>query len=144
MPIRRRLLQVRQNLRDDRRLFDAGNHLELPAAARTGLDVDPEQSGSQVAISRSQSIAKPSERNWRFMYAMFSRVHCAGGTPLAIAVAAGQPDDTPALRAAAARARRLREAEQLLAADPVVQALLRDFPGARIVPGSVEPLDPSH
>ncbi|HMQ71056.1 MAG TPA: DNA polymerase III subunit gamma/tau [Rubrivivax sp.] len=66
------------------------------------------------------------------------------GTPLAIAVAAGQPDDTPALRAAAARARRLREAEQLLAADPVVQALLRDFPGARIVPGSVEPLDPSH
>ncbi|MCP5472343.1 MAG: MBL fold metallo-hydrolase [Sinobacteraceae bacterium] len=26
----------------DRRLFDAGNHLELPAAARTGLDVDPE------------------------------------------------------------------------------------------------------
>ena len=40
--------------------------------------------------------------------------------------------------------RRLREAEQLLAADPVVQALLRDFPGARIVPGSVEPLDPSH
>jgi DNA polymerase-3 subunit gamma/tau len=66
------------------------------------------------------------------------------GAPLTLTVAAGQPDDTPALRAAAARVRRLREAEQLLAADPVVQALLRDFPGARIVPGSVEPLDTSH
>ena len=66
------------------------------------------------------------------------------GAPLRIELAAGQPDDTPSLRAAAARARRLREAEQSLAADPVVQALLRDFPGARIVPGSIEPLDPSH
>ncbi|MBI3153990.1 MAG: hypothetical protein HYZ20_01125 [Burkholderiales bacterium] len=66
------------------------------------------------------------------------------GAPLRIELAAGQPDDTPALRAAAARARRLREAEQALVADPVVQALLRDFPGARIVPGSIEPLDSSH
>ena len=31
--IRRRAFQVRQNLRDDLRLLDAGNHPELPAAA---------------------------------------------------------------------------------------------------------------
>lgn len=64
--------------------------------------------------------------------------------PLRIELAAGQPDDTPALRAAAARARRLREAEQTLHADPLVRALLCDFPGARIVPGSIQPLDPAH
>jgi DNA polymerase-3 subunit gamma/tau len=66
------------------------------------------------------------------------------GRPVAIELQAGQPDDTPALREAAARARRQREAEQAIVTDPVVADLLDRFPGARIVPGSIKPLDPTH
>jgi hypothetical protein len=42
MPIRCRLLKVRQDLRNDLGLFDAGDHLELPAAAGAGADLDAE------------------------------------------------------------------------------------------------------
>jgi len=38
--IRGRLLQLCQDLRDDCRLLDAGNHLALPAAARAGVDLN--------------------------------------------------------------------------------------------------------
>jgi hypothetical protein len=40
--IRRRVLQVRQELRDDLRLLDAGDHLELVATARADADLDIE------------------------------------------------------------------------------------------------------
>ena len=66
------------------------------------------------------------------------------GHPVAVELKPGQPDDTPALREAAARARRQREAEQAITTDPVVVELLDRFPGARIVPGSIKPLDPTH
>ncbi len=68
----------------------------------------------------------------------------AVGQPITVELQAGQPDDTPALREAAARARRQREAEQAITTDPLVAELLDRFPGACIVPGSIKPLDPAH
>jgi len=54
-------------------------------------------------------------------------------------VEAGTATDTPAQRAAAERARRQNEAEQIIHNDPLVQALMQQFKTARIVPGSVKP-----
>lgn len=56
-----------------------------------------------------------------------------------IEVEAGAATDTPAQRAAAERARRQNEAEQIIHNDPLVQALMQQFKTARIVPGSVKP-----
>jgi DNA polymerase-3 subunit gamma/tau len=51
----------------------------------------------------------------------------------------GVVSDNPAKREAAERERRLREAEALIRADPLVQEMLAQFPTARIVPGSIKP-----
>jgi DNA polymerase-3 subunit gamma/tau len=61
------------------------------------------------------------------------------GEPVQIALEAGNPDDTPATRDAAARARRQAEAEATIQSDPVVRELLSQFKTARIVPGSIRP-----
>jgi DNA polymerase-3 subunit gamma/tau len=52
----------------------------------------------------------------------------------------GAPEDSPARRDAAERARRQAEAEATIQADPVVRELLAQFKGARIVPGSIKPV----
>jgi DNA polymerase III subunit gamma/tau len=52
---------------------------------------------------------------------------------------AGAVSDTPALRAAAERERRQREAEAAIADDPLVRSLLAQYKTARIVPGSIQP-----
>jgi len=52
----------------------------------------------------------------------------------------GTPEDSPARRDAAERARRQAEAEATIQGDPVVRELLATFRGARIVPGSIKPL----
>jgi DNA polymerase-3 subunit gamma/tau len=58
--------------------------------------------------------------------------------PLKLDVQAGPARDTPAIRASAERLRRQREAEQIIADDPVVRTLMAQYSGARIVPGSVK------
>jgi DNA polymerase-3 subunit gamma/tau len=60
------------------------------------------------------------------------------GTPLKLEVQAGPAIDTPAMRASAERLRRQREAEQVIAEDPIVRTLMAQYSGARIVPGSVK------
>ncbi|MBI5717538.1 MAG: DNA polymerase III subunit gamma/tau [Burkholderiales bacterium] len=52
----------------------------------------------------------------------------------------GTPEDSPARRDAAERARRQAEAEATIQGDPVVRELLATFKGARIVPGSIKPI----
>lgn len=59
--------------------------------------------------------------------------------PVQIEIEAGVATDTPAQRAGAERARRQNEAEQIIHNDPLVQALMKQFKTARIVPGSVKP-----
>src|SRR5438477_261494 len=59
--------------------------------------------------------------------------------PVRLEVESGIADDSPALRAAAERERRQREAEQIIHNDPLVQALMAQYKTARIVPGSIKP-----
>jgi DNA polymerase-3 subunit gamma/tau len=61
------------------------------------------------------------------------------GRPVELEVEAGVAEDSPALRAAAERERRQREAEQIIHNDPLVQALMAQYKTARIVPGSIKP-----
>jgi DNA polymerase III subunit gamma/tau len=61
-------------------------------------------------------------------------------SPLVLQLHAGVPSDSPALRDAALRARLQAQAEQTIHNDPVVLALLAQYPTARVVPGSVKPV----
>ncbi len=61
------------------------------------------------------------------------------GTAVALRVVPGPAADSPTRREAAERARRQQAAERAIDDDPVVRDVLAQFPGARIVPGSVRP-----
>lgn len=63
------------------------------------------------------------------------------GKPVDVMVEVGPARRTAAALAAAERAKRQREAEQEMNADPFVQQLLREF-GASIVEGSIRPVGP--
>jgi DNA polymerase-3 subunit gamma/tau len=52
----------------------------------------------------------------------------------------GAVHNTPAQRDQVARERRQHQAEFLIESDPMVRQLLNQYPGARIVPGSIKPL----
>ena len=61
------------------------------------------------------------------------------GSPVSLRVVHGPAADSPTRREAAERARRQQAAEQAIHDDPVVRDVLAQFPGARIVPGSIRP-----
>ena len=61
------------------------------------------------------------------------------GAPAALVVEAGPVTDSAARRDAAARAQAQARAEAIIRDDPAVVALMQQFKGARIVPGSVRP-----
>lgn len=61
------------------------------------------------------------------------------GRAVALQAEPGTPEDSPARRDAAERARAQAEAEQIIADDPLVKALMAQYKTARIVPGSVKP-----
>jgi DNA polymerase-3 subunit gamma/tau len=61
------------------------------------------------------------------------------GRTVQLQVEAGTPEDSPARRELAERARRQAEAEQIIADDPLVKALMAQYKTARIVPGSIKP-----
>jgi DNA polymerase III subunit gamma/tau len=63
------------------------------------------------------------------------------GQTIDLQLVAGEPADTPARRDAAARTARQAQAETQLRSDPLVQELLGQFKSARIVPGSIKPLE---
>ncbi|MFT5933430.1 MAG: DNA polymerase-3 subunit gamma/tau, partial [Hydrogenophaga sp.] len=63
----------------------------------------------------------------------------AHGHAVELALEVGPVSDSPARRIAAAAARRQREAEQWILADPFVQTMMRDF-GGKIVPGTLKAL----
>ena len=62
------------------------------------------------------------------------------GAEVVLRLEIGAVRDTAQLRAAALRAQAQQQAEQTIASDPLVRQLVDDL-GARIVPGSVRPLD---
>lgn len=67
-------------------------------------------------------------------------VQKALGGDVRIELQAGVARDTPALRDQAARASRQAAAESLIKQDPLVNRLLEQYPGARVVPGSMTSL----
>jgi DNA polymerase III subunit gamma/tau len=71
------------------------------------------------------------------LQAVVAAVH---GAPIELELVDGVPTDTPALREAAARARAQLQAEQTMTTDPVVRELMTQFKTARIVPGSIKPV----
>jgi len=64
----------------------------------------------------------------------------AAGHGVTLAVEIGRVSDSPAKRNAAAAAEKQQAAEKLIYEDPFVQTMMRDF-GAKIVPGSIKPID---
>ncbi len=64
----------------------------------------------------------------------------AAGHSVTLAVEIGRVSDSPARRNAAAAAEKQQAAEKLIYEDPFVQTMMRDF-GAKIVPGSIKPID---
>jgi DNA polymerase-3 subunit gamma/tau len=62
------------------------------------------------------------------------------GPPTELELVDGVPTDTLALREAAERARAQQQAEQTMTADPVVRELMSQFKTARLVPGSIKPV----
>ncbi len=71
------------------------------------------------------------------LQAAASALHAA---PVEVELTEGVPTDTPALRDAAERARAQQQAEQTITADPVVRELMSQFKTARLVPGSIKPV----
>ena len=63
----------------------------------------------------------------------------AAGHAVRLAVELGPVVDSPAKRLAVAAAAKMVAAEELIQSDSLVQVMVRDF-GARIVPGSIQPL----
>ena len=66
----------------------------------------------------------------------------AAGHNVTLAVEIGRVSDSPARRNAAIAEEKQLAAEKLIHEDPFVQAMMRDF-GAKIVPGSIKPIEPS-
>ncbi|MDE1998352.1 MAG: DNA polymerase III subunit gamma/tau [Burkholderiales bacterium] len=60
--------------------------------------------------------------------------------PVSLELVSGVAVNTPAQRDQAAREARQRQAEALIATDPLVRTLLEQHAGSRIVPGSVRPI----
>ena len=65
----------------------------------------------------------------------------AAGHGVTLAVEIGRVSDSPARRNAAIAEEKQLAAEKLIHEDPFVQAMMRDF-GAKIVPGSIKPVEP--
>ena len=63
----------------------------------------------------------------------------AAGHTKQISVEVGKVMDSPSRRNAYAAAQRQKLAEEIVHSDPRVQQLMREFPGSKIVPGSIRP-----
>ena len=64
------------------------------------------------------------------------------GHAVQISVEVGPVADSPAIRLAAAARQQMAEARETVLQDPFVQAMMREF-GGKIVPGSIQPLNPA-
>ena len=84
----------------------------------------------------SESLNSPNNRE-RLQTALRSAGHQA-----VLSIEVGRVTDSPAKRLAEAAAQRQSAAEKVIYEDPFVQTMMRDF-GAKIVPGSIKPLDPN-
>ena len=84
-----------------------------------------------------ESLNQPASRE-RLQNALAAAGHAVG-----LSVEVGAVTDSPARRIAAAAAEKQRAAEEIIRADPFVQAMMSEF-GAKIVPGSIKPVQPDN
>lgn len=86
------------------------------------------------------AVAHDSLRGAAVVERLAEALRAASGGEVSLQVDIGDPQDTPARRDAAERARRQAQADETIREDPFVQELLQQFGTARVVPGSVKPL----
>ena len=117
-----------------RRLIDAGSITALVRElALQAQCVAIEGDRWRLRVER-EALAAPAQRE-----RLQAALGAALGRAVALEIELGAANDTPAQREAAERARRQQAAEQIIARDPLVQALMQQYSTARIVPGSVKP-----
>ena len=85
-------------------------------------------------------VAREPLRNPTLADKLAAALSVSQGHAVVLEIEAGTPDDSPALRDAAERARLQAAAEATIEQDPVVRQLLQQFKTARIVPGSIKPV----
>jgi DNA polymerase-3 subunit gamma/tau len=100
------------------------------------IDEAPAANGARWRLR----VERESLRNASLRDKLQAAVAALQGAPVEIELVDGVPTDTPALRDAAARARAQQQAEQTMTTDPVVRELMSQFKTARIVPGSIKPV----
>jgi DNA polymerase III subunit gamma/tau len=98
-----------------------------------------EGSGANGACWRLR-VERESLRNAALRDKLQAALMLVHGAPATLELVDGVPTDTPALRDAAARALAQQQAEQTMTTDPVVRELMSQFKTARIVPGSIKPV----
>ncbi len=81
-----------------------------------------------------EALAAPAQRD-----RLQAALRAARDEAIELEIEVGPTQDTPARRDAAERAQRQDAAEKIIHDDPLVQALMRQYSTARIVPGSVKP-----
>ena len=95
---------------------------------------------SAVPQRWSLVVAREPLRNPALADKLAAALSLSQGHAVVLEIEAGTPDDSPALRAAAERARLQAAAETTITQDPMVRELLQQFKTARIVPGSIKPV----
>ncbi len=85
-------------------------------------------------------VAREPLRNPALADKLAAALSLSQGHAVVLEIEAGTPDDSPALRVAAERARLQAAAETTITQDPMVRELLQQFKTARIVPGSIKPV----
>ena len=89
-------------------------------------------------------VERETLRNPALVDKLKAALSTALGFEVELLVAPGVPEDSPARRDAAERVRRQADAEAAIQNDPMVRELLSLYPTARIVPGSIKPLQPGN
>ena len=129
-----RWAELAQELVDARVVSGLLRELVLQAQGQAGED------GVQWAlVVPRDSLAGPSLAEKLSQVIATHTGQAAGRIELTV----GTVQDSLALRQAQARQARQEQAESQIRQDPLVQDLLERFPGARLVPGSVRPLNTS-
>lgn len=110
---------------------------ELAIQAECVAVEDHGEAGQSVWHLRVERESLRSDANRERLAAAVQKVL---GGQVRIEMQAGVARDTVSLRDQSARASRQAAAEALIQQDPLVQSLLAQFPGARVLPGSISPL----
>jgi DNA polymerase III subunit gamma/tau len=98
--------------------------------------VDDQPDGSRWTLRVERESLRHDSHRERLTQALMQLL----GGQVQLVLESGAVRDTPSMREQAARARRQAAAEKLISQDTLVVALLDNYPGAKIVPGSVVPL----